>query len=223
MSRIPRVVGVGAGYFSQYHYRAWRRLSDEGKVVLVALCDQNEEKALRTAADHAIPEVFTDFAEMLAATGADIVDIVTSPPSHYDLIAATLARGTILICQKPYTTSLAQAQSLQKLIDKQTTTVVIHENFRFQPWYQKIAELLTEGLLGQLYQITFRLRPGDGQGANAYLDRQPYFQTMRRFLVHETAVHLIDVMRAVHSPARYIASTRSSTVAIGQSRGKTPA
>ncbi len=43
--------------------------------------------------------------------------------------------------------------------------------------------------------MTFRLRPGDGQGPGAYLDRQPYFQTMERFLVHETAIHLIDVFR----------------------------
>ena len=34
--------------------------------------------------------------------------------------------------------------------------------------------------------------PGDGQGPDAYLARQPYFQAMERFLVHETAIHLID-------------------------------
>jgi len=43
--------------------------------------------------------------------------------------------------------------------------------------------------------VTFRLRPGDGQGPRAYLDRQPYFQQMERFLVHETAIHQIDVFR----------------------------
>ena len=31
--------------------------------------------------------------------------------------------------------------------------------------------------------------------APAYLERQPYFQTMPRFLVHETAIHLVDVFR----------------------------
>ncbi|MEQ3671432.1 hypothetical protein [Pseudophaeobacter sp.] len=44
-------------------------------------------------------------------------------------------------------------------------------------------------------QVTFRLRPGDGQGAEAHLDRQPYFQNMPRFLVHETAVHWVDTFR----------------------------
>jgi predicted dehydrogenase len=31
--------------------------------------------------------------------------------------------------------------------------------------------------------------------ADAYLDRQPYFQTMERFLVHETAIHFVDTFR----------------------------
>ncbi|MFT5112206.1 MAG: putative dehydrogenase [Parasphingorhabdus sp.] len=37
--------------------------------------------------------------------------------------------------------------------------------------------------------------PGDGQGDGAYLDRQPYFQQMPRFLIHETAIHFIDTFR----------------------------
>jgi predicted dehydrogenase len=55
--------------------------------------------------------------------------------------------------------------------------------------------LLDEGLVGTSYGIAFRMRPGDGQGPDAYLNRQPYFQKMPRFLVHETGVHFVDVFR----------------------------
>ena len=48
---------------------------------------------------------------------------------------------------------------------------------------------------GALHGVAFRLRPGDGQGPRAYLDRQPYFQTMPRLLVVETAIHWIDTFR----------------------------
>jgi len=37
--------------------------------------------------------------------------------------------------------------------------------------------------------------PGDGQGPDAYLARQPYFQTMPRFMFHETGVHYADTFR----------------------------
>ncbi|MEZ5740638.1 MAG: hypothetical protein R3E68_15060 [Burkholderiaceae bacterium] len=39
------------------------------------------------------------------------------------------------------------------------------------------------------------MRLGDGQGPEAHLSRQPYFQQMPRFLVHETAIHFIDSFR----------------------------
>jgi predicted dehydrogenase len=63
------------------------------------------------------------------------------------------------------------------------------------PWYREMTRLMAQGMLGRLHNISFRLRTGDGQGADAYLARQPYFQTMPRLLVAETAVHFIDTFR----------------------------
>tara|TARA_Y100001968_G_C19226080_1_gene652128 strand:+ start:92 stop:763 length:672 start_codon:yes stop_codon:yes gene_type:complete len=72
---------------------------------------------------------------------------------------------------------------------------MVHENFRFQPWHKQIKKMLDKKMLGEPYQITVRMRPGDGQGENAYINRQPYFQKMKRFLIHETAIHFIDLFR----------------------------
>ena len=73
----------------------------------------------------------------------------------------------------------------------------MHENFRFQPWHIKIKELLKNKYIGTPYQISFKMRTGDGQGKNAYLNRQPYFQKMERFLIHETGIHFIDLFRSL--------------------------
>lgn len=93
--------------------------------------------------------------------------------------------------------------------------LVVHENFRFQPWYRAIKRVMDQGTLGTLHQATFRLRPGDGQGPQAYLDRQPYFQQMPRFLVHETAVHWIDTFRyLLGNPVSVYADLRRMNPAI---------
>jgi D-apiose dehydrogenase len=75
------------------------------------------------------------------------------------------------------------------------TPLIVHENFRFMPCYREARRWIDAGKLGDLHGISFRLRTGDGQGPHAYLDRQPYFQTMPRLLVAETAVHFIDTFR----------------------------
>ena len=46
-------------------------------------------------------------------------------------------------------------------------TLVVHENFRFMPWYRAIKSQIDEGRIGEVLQATFRLRPGDGQGPDA--------------------------------------------------------
>lgn len=105
-----------------------------------------------------------------------------------------------MICQKPFCGGLAAAEAVVAEAETAGLRLVVHKNFRFQPWYREIARLIAAGAIGAPLQLGFRLRPGDGQGPRAYLDRQPYFRAMPRLLVHETAAHLLDVFRFLWGP-----------------------
>lgn len=89
------------------------------------------------------------------------------------------------------------------------------------PWYRAIKAALTEARIGRVLQATFRLRPGDGQGPRAYLDRQPYFQTMPHLLIHETGVHWIDTFRYLFGDptAVYADLRRINPVLAGEDAG----
>ncbi len=99
--------------------------------------------------------------------------------------------------------------------------VFVHENFRFQPWYSLLKTLIDKGAIGEPSQLSFRLRPGDGQGDQAYLERQPYFRDMPRFLVHETAIHWIDTFRYLFGEvtAVYARLRRCNPVIAGEDAG----
>lgn len=185
---IVKVACLGAGYFAAFHYDAWRR---QPNVQLVGACDRNIEKAQTTS----LP-AFSDLRAMLDATHPDLLDIILPPPAHADAIKTAIDAGVrVIICQKPFCTFLDEARQVTELAEAANVTLIVHENFRFQPWYRTIHSLVHQGTLGDVQQVTFRLRTGDGQGANAYLDRQPYFRQMPRLLVHETGVHWIDTFR----------------------------
>lgn len=187
-----KVATVGTGYFSRFQYSAWGRIPE---VQLVGVCNRTLSSAVELADQYDIKNVYTDFRQMLEVEKPDLVDIITPPITHVDYVTTAVELGIPAICQKPFTSSAAEAQKLVSFIENKGGKVIVHENFRFQPWYRKIKQILEEGWFGQLYEISFALRPGDGQGPAAYLDRQPYFQEMERLLVHETAVHLVDVFR----------------------------
>lgn len=218
MSRAPlRVATIGAGYFSRLHVEAWRRIPD---VEFVGLCDTDIDKARALlsnlgAAPAEVP-VFADAGEMLTALHPDIVDIATPPSAHAGLIDLALERDVpTIICQKPFCGDLATARAVAGRIDAAHGRVVVHENIRWQPWYREIRRQIEAGAVGDVYQVTFRLRPGDGRGPAAYLDRQPYFQTMPRLLIHETAIHWIDTFRyLLGEPDSLLADLRKLNPAI---------
>ncbi len=187
-----RVAVIGAGYFSRFHYQAWAAI--EG-VELVAACDHERAKVEALAGPLGVHECFTDCADLLAATEPDLVDIATPEASHAELVALCAGRGIATICQKPLAPDLAAARALVESAEAGGGLLVVHENFRFMPWFREAKSLLQAGLLGEPHAVAFRLRPGDGRGPDAYLERQPYLQTMERFLIHETAIHLVDSFR----------------------------
>jgi predicted dehydrogenase len=192
MAAKLKVAVLGAGYFAQFHYDAWSRIEE---AELVALCERDLEKGRKTAAKFGVREVFNEVETMMASEALDLVDLVAPPEEHLDLIRRCSAYGAAVLCQKPFCGGLEGGRKAVALAERAGTLLAVHENFRFQPWYREAKRLIGEGRLGEVYQASFRLRPGDGQGPKAYLARQPYFQTMPRFLVHETAVHLIDSLR----------------------------
>lgn len=191
-ARTIKVATVGTGYFSRFQYAAWDRIAE---TELVGICNRTFGPAQELAQQYNIAAVFSDFEQMLDECKPDLVDIITPPNTHAAYVRAAVDRGIDTICQKPFTPNLCEAKTLVKYIGEKQAKVIIHENFRFQPWYKKIKQILELSELGELYQVSYRLRPGDGQGPNAYMSRQPYFQQMSRLLVHETAVHFIDVFR----------------------------
>ncbi len=187
-----RVAVAGAGYFCQFQLDGWRRIAG---IEIVAICNRDVAKAQALAARFGIPKVFGSVASMLEGCEADILDIVTPPATHREYVGEAARRGIATICQKPFGNTHAEALAVAGVAEAAGIPLAVHENFRFMPHFREMKRLLDEGRFGDVHSISFRLRPGDGQGPDAYLARQGYFQGMPRFLVFETAIHLIDTFR----------------------------
>jgi D-apiose dehydrogenase len=187
-----RVAVAGAGYFTQFQLDGWQRTPG---VELAAICNRDQAKARALAERFGIPRVYGDVAKMIEREQPGLLDIVTPPVTHREYVSEAAQRGIAVICQKPFGRGYAEAVEIESVARAAGITLAVHENFRFMPHFREARRLIDTGRLGALHSIAFRLRPGDGQGPRAYLERQPYFQGMERFLVFETAIHLIDSFR----------------------------
>ena len=183
---------IGAGYFSQFQYEAWTRIPE---VEIVAASNRTLEKAEEKCREFNIPKAYEDWKRMIEAEKPDFVDIITPPSTHLEICGFLAERDIDMICQKPLTPSHQENMALAEIIKKSEARFMVHENWRWQPWYRKIKTLLEEGVLGELFSIQFLMRMGDGWGEDAYLDRQPYFRDYPRLLIFETGVHFLDTFR----------------------------
>ena len=196
----PRIAVVGAGYFAAFHLEGWQACGTPA----VALCDIDPGPLEAQAHRFGVDRTFTDLQTLLDGVEPTLVDVVLPPQAQHEVVSAVLARGIPVICQKPFGHDLRQARELAALAARQHTPLVVHENFRFTPWFRECRRLIDQGHFGRVHGIAFRLRPGDGQGPRAYLDRQPYFQRMPQMLVRETAVHFIDTFRYLLGEVRAV-------------------
>jgi D-apiose dehydrogenase len=158
---LIKVAVAGTGYFSRFHFEAWARLPE---VKLVGVCSLDPAGLVDAAARYLIPRQFADVGAMLDATAPDLLDIVTPPSAHLEILEEAARRGVDVICQKPLGGDLATARAMVRIAAEAGITLVVHENFRFQPWYREARRLLEAGVLGDVFNLSFRLRPGDGPG-----------------------------------------------------------
>jgi predicted dehydrogenase len=177
---------IGCGYFAQFQISAWKRMAD---VDLAAACDLDPERA-RAAASR----VYTSAAEMLEREQLDFVDIATRPAAHLELVKLALGRGIATICQKPMAPTWEDALEMVRAAQAAQAPLVIHENWRWQPWYREARRIMEAGGIGRPVSYLFRTRQRDGLGPAPYA-RQPYFVEMPRLLIYETMVHHIDTAR----------------------------
>ncbi len=185
-------VGIGAGYFAPFQYEAWTRIPE---VAITALYNRTEARARDIMARYGVPRYYADWRRMIDAERPDFVDIITPPETHEEMAGYAAARGVHVICQKPLAQTLDASRRIVAGAEAAGVRFMVHENFRWQPWYRAIKRLQAEGTIGEFTHVHFMMRMGDGWGDEAYLARQPFFREYPRLLVYETGVHFIDTFR----------------------------
>lgn len=200
-----QVALVGCGLISLYHLRAWQNAGVE----IVAVCDIDREKAETRAAEFGVARVYTDAEQMFADGGFAIVDIAASVGAHAPIARMAADHGVHIMCQKPLTETVAEAEALIAYVANRVRFMV-HENYRFRPHYMTVRRWIAEGRIGTVRHAAISCR-GSGlcprEGREPFLiERQPYLTGFRRNLVFETMIHHLDVLRCLCGPLNVVAA-----------------
>jgi predicted dehydrogenase len=208
-----KVALAGAGMISWFHLTAWRKLGD--RVELVAVCDPDSGKARDRAQEFGIARVYTDREAMLAGETIHALDVASPRETHAGWVEAAAERGIDVLCQKPLTPTLAEAQELVLRLDGKIR-LMVHENWRFRPWYRELKSWIAAGLLGDIVlgciaMVNSGFLP-DAAGKRPAFVRQPFMQHEKRLMMAEVLIHHLDAMRFLCGDLRVVTARAARTL-----------
>jgi predicted dehydrogenase len=148
------MVGGGEGAFIGAVHRIAARLDDHYELLAGAL-SSTPEKALRSAAAIGLARGYADYLTMAREEaarpdGIEAVAIVTPNDQHAPVAEAFLRAGIHVICDKPVTTTLAEAQRLQALVQQTGRLFAVTHNYTGYPMVRHARQLVREGALGEI-------------------------------------------------------------------------
>jgi len=205
-----RVLLIGSGFVSPYHLAGWAKAGAS----VVGIVSPDKASAQAQAQAFGIAAVHADAAAALEALKPDVVDICSPVACHVPHVRLAAKAGAHVICQKPLAESLDNALDAARAARDAGVRLMVHENFRFRPWYRAAKAVLAEGRIGRPFYLRSDLRmpgsvPTPRHPVPWSLQRQPFFRKLARFVVLESMIHQIDV-------ARFLLGEPSSIVAMMQ-------
>ena len=136
----------GTGFMGRVHLEAVRRVE---AVQAAAIAGRNETAARKLGDAFSVPSV-NDYREVLRDPAIDAVHICTPNAQHFSMAKDALQAGKHVICEKPLTTTAAEAEELVALAAKKGVRNCTCHNLRYYPMVQQMRRMREAGDLGDI-------------------------------------------------------------------------
>lgn len=150
------LIGGGPGSFIGAMHRQASRLDDHFQVVSAVL-SSDPTRSVTAGRELGLDEerIHTEVANMLKAEaarpdGAEVAAIMTPNDSHFPFAKAALENGLDVICDKPMTNTLAEAEELVRLVEDTSLVFCLTHNYTGYPMVRQARAMVEAGQLGDI-------------------------------------------------------------------------
>ena len=158
MTQPLGIAVIGAGMAGRAHAAAWRAAPTAGTtglppIELVSICDIAGDLAASTARRFGYARHDSDWHDVVDATDIDIVSVVVANSLHQEIVEALLAAGKHVLCEKPLTDTVTDAESMVAAADRAESLARLGFTFRRAPGLAAIKDFIDDGTLGEVSHI----------------------------------------------------------------------
>jgi predicted dehydrogenase len=155
------LVGGGQGSFiGRVHCTA--AVLDNRAALVAGALSSNPERAKASAPDYDIPadRAYGSYQELIEAElnlpadeRIDFISIATPNFTHFEIAKAAVEAGFNVICDKPMTFDLAQAEELATTVDQSNVVFAVSHNYTGYPLVRQAREMILNGELGEIQAV----------------------------------------------------------------------
>jgi predicted dehydrogenase len=175
------LVGGGGGFIGRVH--ALAAMLDNRAVLTAAALSSDPTKARALAPDFDIPpeRAYGSYQEMAAEEARlppseriDFVSIATPNWTHFEIAKAFVERGFNVLCDKPMTFDVGQAEELAGIVERAGVVFAVTHNYTGYPLVRQARDMARSGELGEMHALRVCYLQG-----SLYRQRTP--EQQRRF------------------------------------------
>jgi predicted dehydrogenase len=180
------MIGGGIGAFIGDAHRRASRICNDYELV-GGVFDADYEKSKQFAAMEgvspercykSVDDLITAESALPSANRMEVVTIVTPNAFHYPFAKSLLKAGFHVICEKPMTMTVGEAEELEKLVAEKKLTFALTHTYTGYPMIRQMRDIIAKGLLGTIQRI-------DAQ----------YYQGWINSIIHGTGSRITGVWR----------------------------
>jgi len=140
----------GTGFMGRVHLEAVQRVES---VEATAIFGRNSQALKGLSSGFSVPKTTSDYREILRDSSVDAVHICTPNAQHFSMAKEALQAGKHVLCEKPLTTTVEEAEELVSLAAKQNLRNCVCHNLRYYPMVQQMRRLREAGELGEILVV----------------------------------------------------------------------
>lgn len=183
---------IGLGYWGPNLVRNF--LGVEGICGVIG-CDKDAKRLENIKRKFPEAETSDSFEAILRRDDVEIVAVATPVSTHFKFAKAALEAGKHCWIEKPFTATVAEAETLINLAEQRRLKIMVDHTFIYTGAVRKMKELMDKGVIGDLYYFdSVRVNLGLFQhDVNVVWDLAPHDLSIMDYLIERRPVSVSAV------------------------------
>ncbi|MBC7320752.1 ThuA domain-containing protein [bacterium] len=176
---------LGYGGMGRFHAGKMNKIQG---LNLIAICDTNPERIELARREYPnLKGYFTKLDDMLAIQDLELVFVVTPHNTHRDAVIRCLTAGKNVVVEKPMCITVEEANSMISKAREKGLMLSVFHNRRWDSDYLMIKEIISKGLIGEIFHIEAGLTSYKHPGFTWRSDKE-----VCGSVIHDWGAHFID-------------------------------